>query len=707
MTTPSFKNDEHCDSGLDNDDAEDVSGGGAGDVSGGGGAAAAAYVYEEVGVVPDENAAVGVISLGDIVFTEHSHDKPIPKLPPQLEEIFARPEFPDSLDSKDSHWKPDLKDSPDSKYSQDSLDIKVSQDLPDIKVSQDCPDIKVSQDLPDIKVSQDLPDIKVTQDLPDIKVSQDCPDIKVSQDSLDVKDSKDSLDVKDSKDSLDLEVSHISLDIKTSQDCPDVKDSHRKPDSQNSQQRLDSAIVPPPELTPPPPPPQLTLPSPKIPPPPPLPPQQTLLPPTLTSPPTPQLTPTPSQLTLPPPTLPAPAPTSPAPPPEPQQLILSPPQPLPLAAAAAASTKETTPAPSTPPTASAELLAELQSRQAQKCPMEGDGGGSEWDGLEVVLQGPKPKAGVIYKEQTTDDVVPVDQGLTETPDFAFPQALVHFQGLDLSHLKDKIQMTVERKGLAALANFLFGPPKLTRQLVPSKEFVLCLAAAPLDNADPVQLKALMAINRNLTGRQHKCSRYGNHWEEIGFQGTDPATDLRAVGLLGLLQLLYLTSKPQLATLKTQIYSLAIHQTQNFPFCVMGLNVTKLVLQALRHGKLNKLCNKQGDVMSVVNHVYVAAYFKIFHIWKNQKKTILDSGFVLKEVELSLQKKASSLVKELEVYLKDDTSSLTIPTTTTASTSTIASRFSSKTKKTRGSQQSTEKLDNFTGVSDLINAAAAE
>jgi hypothetical protein len=31
------------------------------------------------------------------------------------------------------------------------------------------------------------------------------------------------------------------------------------------------------------------------------------------------------------------------------------------------------------------------------------------------------------------------------------------------------------------------------------------------------------------------SRYGNHWNDIGFQGRDPATDLRSTGILSLLQ----------------------------------------------------------------------------------------------------------------------------------------------------------------------------
>ena len=32
----------------------------------------------------------------------------------------------------------------------------------------------------------------------------------------------------------------------------------------------------------------------------------------------------------------------------------------------------------------------------------------------------------------------------------------------------------------------------------------------------------------------KFLRYGEHWNEIGFQGRDPATDLRSAGILSLL-----------------------------------------------------------------------------------------------------------------------------------------------------------------------------
>ena len=32
----------------------------------------------------------------------------------------------------------------------------------------------------------------------------------------------------------------------------------------------------------------------------------------------------------------------------------------------------------------------------------------------------------------------------------------------------------------------------------------------------------------------KYLRYGEHWSEIGFQGRDPATDLRSTGILSLI-----------------------------------------------------------------------------------------------------------------------------------------------------------------------------
>ena len=48
-------------------------------------------------------------------------------------------------------------------------------------------------------------------------------------------------------------------------------------------------------------------------------------------------------------------------------------------------------------------------------------------------------------------------------------------------------------------------------------------------------RMLMSIYKSITKAETLPTRFGPHWEVIGFQGNDPATDLRGAGILALLQ----------------------------------------------------------------------------------------------------------------------------------------------------------------------------
>uniref|UniRef100_A0A8C8ZFW0 ELMO domain containing 3 n=1 Tax=Prolemur simus TaxID=1328070 RepID=A0A8C8ZFW0_PROSS len=61
---------------------------------------------------------------------------------------------------------------------------------------------------------------------------------------------------------------------------------------------------------------------------------------------------------------------------------------------------------------------------------------------------------------------------------SFSEALQHFQTVDLSSFKKRIQPTVRRTGLAALRHYLFGPPKLHQGLQEERDFVLPRPPAP-------------------------------------------------------------------------------------------------------------------------------------------------------------------------------------------------------------------------------------
>ena len=66
------------------------------------------------------------------------------------------------------------------------------------------------------------------------------------------------------------------------------------------------------------------------------------------------------------------------------------------------------------------------------------------------------------------------------------------------------------------------------------------------------------------------------------QGTDPATDLRSCGMLGLLQLLALWHHSPRAA--AAIAALSRHPVQNFPLAPLGINFTATALTALKRAR---------------------------------------------------------------------------------------------------------------------------
>ncbi|XP_067168519.1 ELMO domain-containing protein 3 isoform X4 [Apteryx mantelli] len=228
----------------------------------------------------------------------------------------------------------------------------------------------------------------------------------------------------------------------------------------------------------------------------------------------------------------------------------------------------------------------------------------------------------------------IQSGLLEesagpVPLISFNEALQHFQTADLSECRKKIRATVRRRGLAALVHFLFGPPRLQQQLQGERDLALAIAQCGLDNNETVHMRILQTVYKKLTRSTLSCPRYGAHWEELGFQGADPGTDLRGTGMLGLMQMLYFVMDSQTLPLAHKIFKLSQHETQSFPFCLMSVNITRIVIQALREECLSRECNRRQQVIVVLNDVYVAAFLRLYGVWKAQRKTVADSDFLLK------------------------------------------------------------------------------
>ncbi|XP_043392466.1 ELMO domain-containing protein 3 isoform X6 [Chelonia mydas] len=218
-----------------------------------------------------------------------------------------------------------------------------------------------------------------------------------------------------------------------------------------------------------------------------------------------------------------------------------------------------------------------------------------------------PSAEVLRAQEEWEAVENLQSGIVGTsagpvPLIAFNEALQYFQTADLSECRKKIQPTVQRRGLSAVAHFFFGPPRLHQQLQGERDLALAIAQCGLDNNEKVHMRILQTIYKKLTGSRFDCPRYGAHWEELGFQGMDPGTDLRGTGLLGLMQILYFVMDSRTLPLARDVFKLSQHESQNFPFCVMSINITRIVIQALREEHLSRpggICQKETEAASEI------------------------------------------------------------------------------------------------------------
>lgn len=157
---------------------------------------------------------------------------------------------------------------------------------------------------------------------------------------------------------------------------------------------------------------------------------------------------------------------------------------------------------------------------------------------------------------------------------------------------------------------------------------------------------LAAIFLELTGNEAAAAEStatftGDHWMEIGFQGSDPSRDLRAAGMLAVLQLRYLTTVHR--GFAQQLLELSNDQEQYFPFATVSINVTAICLQVLRSRACSRLLLEASEayeqcgpetVLTIANRLYAGAMLALRTRWIADSCTITDFQMVSEDLTAS-------------------------------------------------------------------------
>ncbi|KAL2717741.1 hypothetical protein V1478_013441 [Vespula squamosa] len=108
-----------------------------------------------------------------------------------------------------------------------------------------------------------------------------------------------------------------------------------------------------------------------------------------------------------------------------------------------------------------------------------------------------------------------------------------------------------------------------------------LRKTPYDADNPEHELLLLKLWNLLMPYDPLDARVTKQWQNIGFQGDDPKTDFRGMGILGLENLVYFAQEYPSAA--THVLSHSTHPHYGYAFAIVGINLTSMALKLLKDG----------------------------------------------------------------------------------------------------------------------------
>ncbi|XP_070553832.1 ELMO domain-containing protein 2-like [Ptychodera flava] len=158
-----------------------------------------------------------------------------------------------------------------------------------------------------------------------------------------------------------------------------------------------------------------------------------------------------------------------------------------------------------------------------------------------------------------------------------------------------------------------------------------------------QFWELLMPNNKLQGRITK------QWGEIGFQGDDPKTDFRGMGMLGLHNLVFFASHFNNEARQTLSHS--HHPKFGYSFAIVGINITSMACYLLNQGILKvhfyNLTQSEPS-MAEFHQVYCYLLFEFDKFWfKEKPRDVMEFS----RIREKFQKKITKMLKDQHQVLE--------------------------------------------------------
>lgn len=177
-----------------------------------------------------------------------------------------------------------------------------------------------------------------------------------------------------------------------------------------------------------------------------------------------------------------------------------------------------------------------------------------------------------------------------------------------------------------------------------------------DCEDPEHEKKLVLLWSLLMPNEPLENRITKQWQDIGFQGDDPKTDFRGMGLLGLENLLYFASEYSLAA--SHVLSHSHHPQYGYTFAVVGINLTSMAYHLLKNGpaKTYMYNYKHSFIdISLFHKMYCYLFYEFDKLWMESKpKNMMEFSVIFEQFESIIKDKMADPASVFRINLKIDT-----------------------------------------------------
>lgn len=156
------------------------------------------------------------------------------------------------------------------------------------------------------------------------------------------------------------------------------------------------------------------------------------------------------------------------------------------------------------------------------------------------------------------------------------------------------------------------------------------------------------------------SRVSEQWKQLGFQGTDPATDFRGMGLLGLLNLIYF-AETYTDIFRKIVVTQATRKEKDYPVAVAGINVSQMLCDLLH---IDQRLNTEGsDVNTIViyqvlfdhpkafEELYCIVFKVLDSTWDEMNASYMDFPKVIAAVKKRVTEVLQTNPSSIEIFNK--------------------------------------------------------